>query len=141
MDEKYQIAQVESPGRDEWGAIGGGISTYNEQHAGDDSSEHVCFVVRSPDESIVGGILGVTHYGWLCIDLLWVREDLRGRGYGHRLLELAENEGRNRGVGGAYLDTLSFQAPDFYRDHGYEVFGELNDFPVGHQRYYMRKRL
>jgi hypothetical protein len=41
----------------------------------------------------------------------------------------------------AYLDTFSFQAPDFYKKLGYEVFGELQDFPHGHQRYFMKKRL
>jgi hypothetical protein len=39
------------------------------------------------------------------------------------------------------LDTFSFQAPDFYKQHGYQVFGELQDFPSGHQRYYLKKQL
>jgi len=141
MDEEYHIDQVEHPGGDEWGAIGGGIGAYNEAQAGDDSSQSVCFVLKGADDTIVGGIVGSTHYGWLCIDLLWVKEALRGRGLGHRLLQLAEEEGRKRGACGAYLDTFSFQAPDFYRDHGYEVFGELDEFPPGHKRHYMRKKL
>jgi len=65
----------------------------------------------------------------------------RGRGYGHRLLTLAEEEGRKRGAEHAYLDTFSFQAPDFYKQHGYHVFGELSDFPQGHRRYYLTKQL
>ena len=53
----------------------------------------------------------------------------------------AEDEARQRGAKNAYLDTFSFQVPDFYKQHGYEVFGELPDFPPGHQRYFMKKQL
>jgi len=77
----------------------------------------------------------------LHIDLLWVKDELRGRGYGHHLLTLAEQEARQRGAKNAYLDTFSFQAPDFYKQHGYQVFGELQDFPPGHQRYFLTKQL
>ena len=72
---------------------------------------------------------------------LWIREDLRGCGYGHRLLTLLEDAARQHGAKNAYLDTFSFQAPDFYQKHGYQVFGTLKDFPVGHKRYYLRKQL
>jgi len=72
---------------------------------------------------------------------MWLKEELRGRGYGHQLLLLAEEEGRKRGAKQVYLDTFSFQAPDFYKKHGYEVFGELHDFPPGHQRYFLTKQL
>jgi len=73
--------------------------------------------------------------------LMWVKEELRGRGYGHRLLTMAEEEARQRGAKNAYLDTFGFQAPDFYKQHGYQVFGELEDFPAGHRRYFLRKQL
>jgi GNAT superfamily N-acetyltransferase len=72
---------------------------------------------------------------------MWIREELRGRGYGHRLLASAEDEARRRGAKNAYLDTFSFQAPGFYKKHGYRVFGELHDFPTGHQRYFLTKEL
>ena len=70
-----------------------------------------------------------------------IKEELRGQGFGHRLLTLAEDEARHRGAKKAHLDTFSFQAPDFYKQHGYEVFGELQDFPPGHQRYFLSKQL
>jgi hypothetical protein len=56
-------------------------------------------------------------------------------------LSAAEDEARRRGAKHAYLDTFSFQAPDFYEQHGYQVFGTLDDFPAGHQRYFMTKEL
>ena len=124
-----------------WGAIGGGIYHYNIQQAGDGREKSLCFVLYGPDQEIVGGLIGETHWDWLYINLLWLREDLRGHGYGHRLLALAEEEARRRGAKNAYLDTFSFQAPDFYQRHGYQVFGELRDFPPGHQRYYLTKQL
>lgn len=138
MDEAYQIEYVEKP---EWSTIGQGIRNYNTRQAGDDHHQNLCFVLRAADQEIVGGIIGATHWEWLHIDLMWVKAELRGRGYGHRLLTLAEEEARKRGAKHVYLDTFSFQAPEFYKQYGYSVFGELPDFPRGHQRYYLTKQL
>ena len=138
MNEELEIVYIDQP---EWGVIGGGISQYNKQQAGDDKGQNLCFVLRTTDDDVLGGVIGATFWDWLYIDLMWVKEELRGRGYGQRLLELAEEEARKRGAKNAYLDTFSFQAPDFYKKRGYEVFGELNDFPQGHQRYFLTKEL
>lgn len=64
-----------------------------------------------------------------------------GEGLGTRLLALAEEEGIKRGCISAYLDSMSFQAPDFYLKRGYEIWGELEDFPVGHRRTFLQKKL
>jgi hypothetical protein len=39
-----------------------------------------------------------------------------------------------------WLDTFSFQARPFYEKLGYEVFGQLEDYPRGHSRYFLQKR-
>lgn len=140
MSETYQITYVDDPEQSAWGIIGRGVGSYNKQQAGDNHFERLCFVLRAPDEEVVGGVLGEVYWDWFYLDLLWVKEALRGRGYGHQLLTTAENEARRRGAKNAYLDTFSFQAPDFYKQHGYQVFGELSDFPPGHQRYFMTKQ-
>jgi GNAT superfamily N-acetyltransferase len=141
MDNEYRIVYIDEPEQSAWGIIGRGIRTYNEQHAGDNHFQRLCFVLQSPAQEIAGGVLGEVYWDWLHVDLLWVRDELRGRGYGHRLLTRVEDEARRRGAKNAYLDTFSFQAPDFYKQHGYQVFGELQDFPPGHQRYFLTKRL
>ena len=138
MNEEFQIVPVDKP---EWGIIGPGISEYNKQQAGDDKGQNLCFVLKDPDDEIVGGVIGATYWGWLHVDLMWIREEFGGRGYGHRLLMLAEDEARQRGAKNAYLDTFSFQALGFYEKYGYQIFGELADFPTGHQRYFLTKRL
>lgn len=138
MDKECKLVYADKP---EWGIIGQGIRNYNEQQAGSDKYESLCFVLCAPDQEIVGGVIGATYWDWFHVDVLWVEEEFRGRGYGHRLLTAAEDEARQRGARNAYLDTFSFQAPNFYQQHGYRVFGELEDFPPGHQRYFLVKEL
>jgi len=141
MDKKFNISYVEKPEESAWGIIGRGVGDYNKEQAGDNKFTRLCFVLQAPDQEIVGGVLGEIYWDWLYIDLLWVRDDLRGSGHGHRLLTHAEDEARQRGVKNAYLDTFSFQSPGFYKQHGYQVFGELQDFPPGNQRYFFTKEL
>jgi GNAT superfamily N-acetyltransferase len=137
----YDILQVEKPDDRMWEVIGGGIHRYNVQQAGDPQGKQVCFVLHSADNDVAGGLIGETHWGWFYINLLFVKEELRGHGYGHRLLTMAEEEARTLGAKNSYLDTFTFQAPGFYEKHGYHVFGELMDFPPGHRRCYYTKQL
>ena len=141
MNEEYDIISVDKPDDSVWEVVGGGIHNFNLQQAGDTQHKQLCYVLRAPDQKIAGGLIGATYWNWFYIELLFVNEELRGRGYGHRLLEFAEDEARQRGAKNVYLDTFSFQAPGFYKKHGYHVFGKLQDFPPGHQRYFFTKQL
>ncbi len=138
MAEEYQIVKLDDPA---WEVIGQGITEYNTQQAGEDQGKNLCFVLQNPDGEIVGGVIGSTYWDWLYVNLMWLREDLRGQGFGKELLSLAEEEALQRGAMDAYLDTFSFQAPGFYQKQGYEVFGQLDDFPTGHQRFFLKKKL
>ena len=117
------------------------LAVFNRTFAGDDNYRPLAIFLRDRQGVVVGDLVGSTFWEWLRIDLLWVRDDLRGQGHGHRLLLAAEAEAVRRGCGQAFLDTQSFQAPAFYLKRGYRVFSELADFPRGHTRYFMAKRL
>ncbi len=93
------------------------------------------------DAGYIGGLVGSTNFGYLHVSLLAVAPSSHGKGYGRQLMQAAENEALARGCHGAYLDTFSFQAPDFYQKLGYEIYGKLDDFPKGHCRYFLRKKL
>jgi GNAT superfamily N-acetyltransferase len=97
--------------------------------------------VRDAGGRFVGGLQGVTTWGWLYVIIVWVDEAHRGRGVGTRLMDWAEGEARKRGCENACLSSYSFQAPEFYRRRGYAVFGQLEDYPAGHTMYFLRKRL
>jgi GNAT superfamily N-acetyltransferase len=66
---------------------------------------------------------------------------VRKRGFGKELMKRAETYAIERGCTDAYLDTFSFQARPFYEKLGYRVFGTLENHPVGHQHFFMTKKL
>ena len=101
----------------------------------------VTFVVRGERGEVLGGLLGHLWGGWLQVNVLWVAEEIRGLGYGTRLLESAETYARSKGAIGAVLDTHSFQARPFYERLGYEVFSTLEGYPLGHAKYSLKKTL
>jgi GNAT superfamily N-acetyltransferase len=135
------IVNIEKPEEGAWGVIGRGVGSYNKEQAGDNQFQRLCFVIQETDEEILGGVIAEVYWEWLNVDLLWVKEELRGQGYGRRLMEVVEEKARELGAKNAYLDTFSFQAPGFYEKLGYRVFGELPTFPPGHERFYMKKEL
>ena len=141
MQNQFRISYVEKPAESAWGIIGQGINEFNDQKGGAQNSRTICFAVYDPDQKIVGGIVTQLYWDWLYIDLMWLREDLRKKGYGSCLLKAAEDEARKHGAKQAYLDTFSFQAPEFYKKHGYEEFGVLPEFPAGHKRFFFTKAL
>jgi hypothetical protein len=53
----------------------------------------------------------------------------------------AEKAALERGCNGCYLDTFDFQAVPFYSRLGYSTIGTLRNFPAGHTRFFMEKRL
>jgi GNAT superfamily N-acetyltransferase len=98
-------------------------------------------VFVSRDREILGGVDGYTHWQWLYVSHLWIRDELRGRGVGSQLMTRIEHEAQLRGCNASWLDTFSFQAPDFYNAIGYRPFGKLSDFPPGSNRYFLWKSL
>ena len=95
------------------------------------------------DESgrIYAGLSGHTWGGVAEVQFLWVEATKRLTGVGSELLRAAEEEARSRGCKKIVLSTHSFQAPDFYRRHGYVVAGEFPDYPRGHRSIFLEKRL
>jgi len=117
-----------------------GLHAYNEKAVGKIDFRRFTVTVRDKGK-IVGGLSAETYLGWMFVNLLWVSETHRGKGWGRSLMKSAETEARKRGMHHVYLDTFSFQAPGFYRGLGYRQFGRLKKFPAGHDRIWMSKAL
>lgn len=117
------------------------IGRFNSDATGITDGRWLSIIVRNETGEIVAGICGNTWGGWLEIRQLWVDEPLRRQGLGTRLLRAAEQEARSRGCRQVLLMTFTFQAPDFYARHGFEVLATVEDHPRGHRNLLMRKSL
>jgi len=98
-------------------------------------------LVARRDGDEVGILTGMINYQWLYIRLLAVNPERRKSGIGGELLRRAEQLARAKGCVGIWLDTYSYQAPDFYPRHGFVEFGRIADYPPGQDRLYFQKRL
>ena len=131
----------DTPSDDDVAFLRDRINEYNFATTGIYDGRELATFVRDGDGRVVAGLYGWTWGGCLAIQFLWVNEELRGRGYGTRLLRAAENEAITRGCGLAVLNTHSFQAPDFYERLGYEVVSVTDGYPRQHQDIHMKKTL
>jgi ribosomal protein S18 acetylase RimI-like enzyme len=118
-----------------------GLYAFNARATGLEEPQPVRLLARDGGGEVRGGLLGALWGDWLHLTHLWIDEPFRGRGFGRRLVEAAEQSAAEAGAQGCFLSTFDFQAPGFYRRLGYEVYGELVDYPPGHTTYHFRKWL
>ncbi len=142
MNESHDGFAVETPPRPEHIAVlEAGLTEHARGQLAEPGFNGVGVFSHDEVGKIVGGITGLVKWNWLYVSLLWVDAAQRGKALGSRLLRQLESTAVARGCDFAHLDTFSFQAKDFYFRHGYEVFAALDDYPPGHQRFYMKKAL
>jgi GNAT superfamily N-acetyltransferase len=138
---EHNLSVEDTPSEADIAFVQNQLHAYNIATTGYDDYRPLAIFMRDDASTIIAGLTGFTWGGALKVEYLWVREDLRGHGYGSRLVRAAEQEAIARGCRQAILDTHSFQAPDFYPKLGYVQCGLAEDWPVGHQQHNFHKRL
>lgn len=137
-----EIYVTDAPEPQDAAVISDLLDEFNVQETGADDRRALAVLVRDPrTRKVVGGLTGRTSLGLLFVDLFYLPRELRGSGLGSQILRRAEEEGRSRGCRAAVLYTISFQAPGFYKKHGWQVFGEIPCDPPGTSRVFMTKDL
>lgn len=131
----------DNPDDAEWKAVDDGLGAYNDRHAPPPDFKRLAVFLRDEDGGLQGGLLGMTYWGWLYVETLWVAEGLRGQDWGTRLLTTGEAEALKRGCRAVHLDTMDFQALTFYEKRGYAVWGTLENFIGDHSRFFLKKQL
>ena len=129
------------PSKNEIKYIRDALNQFNTSIVGEDGHTPLSMVEYDSEGNIIAGIIGGTYWGWMYIDILWVHESHRRKGIGSALLQKAEKEAIRRGCHHVHLDTMSWQAPEFYKKYGYNVIGVLPDIPKGNQKYLLVKAL
>ena len=116
-----------------------GVREFNASIMGNADSEPLSVVARGSAGEILGGVAGRTIYDHFLIEVVWVAESMRGEGLGRRLMLQAEERAKARGCRGAQVDTVSFQAPEFYEKLGFRIIGTVEGYPTGHDRHFLAK--
>ncbi len=103
--------------------------------------EEFSFCYKDEDEKVVGGIVASRDNECLTIDFLWVDNSHRGKGIGAKLIKHMESIVVDKKCKLIYLNTFGFQAPEFYKKMGYELFGLLEECINGYDQYFFKKEL
>lgn len=117
------------------------INAFNFTTTGIHDARLLVVLLRDDSGRIYAGLSGHTWGGVAEVRFLWVDASKRHAGVGSQLLQAAEEEARSRGCQKVVLSTHSFQAPDFYRRHGYVIAGEFAEYPRGHRSIFLEKPL
>lgn len=138
MNYELALTDLDDPAVEK--AIIAPLVEYNNSKAGPGNGRPLVVTIRDDSGSVIGGLSGATSRRWLFTQLLVVPEKLRLQGLGSKIMKIAEEEAIARNCIGAWLDTFEFQARGFYEKQGYACFGEIQDYPPGFSRFFMKKR-
>jgi GNAT superfamily N-acetyltransferase len=146
MTDEYRISQdtwvvEEYPDTQDVQNLRQQLGSYNVARGGINQGTTLAIFLRDERRQLLGGV-----YGWLwgeCLELdyLWVHAELRGRGTGKQLVLTMEGAAAARGCRRVVVDTFSFQAPQFYQRLGFRVFGVIEGYGEGHQKFFLEKRI
>ena len=106
-----------------------------------DTNGSFSLVIIDHDDTLLAGLQAYHYYGCCHIDLLYVKENIRGKGYGSRLLHKAEEIASERHCLFMSLNTMDFEARPFYEKYGYAVDFVREGFEKGAVMYGMRKTI
>lgn len=106
------------------------LDAYNFAAVGQSNLKEFTIKAEDPLGNLVAGLSGWTWGTCAGIGMVWVRDDARKSGWGGRMLTAAENVARGRGCRQLLVSSFTFQAPDFYRRHGYTEFARSEGLPV-----------
>lgn len=135
---QFRLENRESKKTQELGNL---IRAYNQSKREPSKSEPLNIYVEDEQGNLIAGMVAETFGNWLEIEYLYVQENLRGQGIGSNILNRAEKEARERKCKYSFVNTYQFQAPDFYKKHGYEEVFALKEYPYTGERHYYTKAL
>lgn len=97
--------------------------------------------LKDESDQVVGGLFCETWLYGLYLEVFWISDQYRNKGYGKIMITEAERLGRELGCIFAHTSTFSYQSPEFYKRMGYEVFAVNDEYPEDIQQFFLKKKL
>ena len=116
-----------------------GLDTSAQKERGMPPVELFAFFLRDEKQKIAGGCNGFMYYGCLYIDQIWIDEAYRGQDYGTKLIFAAEDLARSKGCLFSTIETMDWQALDFYKKLGYYLESQQGGYINNSVMYRLRK--
>jgi GNAT superfamily N-acetyltransferase len=100
----------------------------------------ITLALKDSQGGVRGGVMASTVFRVMHLEVLWVAEDCRRKGYGAQLVLAAEQIGCAHGCRTSQTWTFSFQGPEFYPAIGYQLLGIYDGYPNGiHEQVFMKR--
>jgi ribosomal protein S18 acetylase RimI-like enzyme/8-oxo-dGTP pyrophosphatase MutT (NUDIX family) len=104
------------------------------------NEEPVSFEIFDETE-FVGAIVVQPFWEQLHIKYLFVEKNYRGQGIAHLLMNHALEFGKKRGYHFVFVETMSFQAPEFYKKMGFTIEFSRAGYAKNTNFHYLKKPL
>jgi ribosomal protein S18 acetylase RimI-like enzyme len=118
-----------------------GISDYAFEEKGLPPIQPFSIFIKDQKQTVLGGISGVTFYGSLYIDSLWIDKANRRQGWGTKLMSEAEKIGKERGASFVTLNTMDWEGLPFYQKLGYSIEFIREGYDKDSKMYMLRRTL
>jgi ribosomal protein S18 acetylase RimI-like enzyme len=82
-----------------------------------------------------------TFWGAVHIIWLYVQPAYRDLGIGMKLMKAVEDYAKERGCKFAFIETMSYQAPEFYKKLGYKIEFSRSGYAANTTFHYLKKDL
>ncbi len=103
--------------------------------------DYTSFEIREDNGDLMGVCTVRLFFGNLHIKTLIIKKKCRGKGLGTKLINHALQYAKEQGCGFAFIESMSFQAPEFYKKLGFEVELKRDGYTGGTSFYYLKKDL
>lgn len=141
MQESYHFDYQESPSSNDEAVLFNGINEEAFEAVRLPGAKTFAIFIKNSSGQIVGGAKGVSYYGCLYVDMLWVHKELRQLGYGTLLMQKSEQIGKERNCSFAAVNTMNWEALPFYEKLGYEVEFVREGYDKSSTMHFLRKNL
>lgn len=98
-----------------------GFKEHAIEKTGADGLKEISSMTIRDKQKVLGAIVYQEFWGAMHIKYIWVDKHCRNQGIGSKLMDKALQFGQEKKYSFAFVETMSFQALDFYIKHGFQL--------------------
>ncbi len=118
-----------------------GLLAFNHPFLGEWNDQTFTIYAEDKNKEIIGGICGSYANAHMKIEWVWIDEQYRSQGLGRKIFHHLDEFALAKNCKYIDLETLEFQAKDFYQKLGFNLIATLPNWCAGYDSYIMRKFL